>query len=174
MIKRKNIALCILFSILTCGIYYLFWFVSIANDVNKLDEDKGNRELSGGMVLLFTILTCGIYGIYWAYKTGERIDGIKNRRRIPTSNKTGITYLFLQLIPSIVSMIHSATVLTRSISFDKFWNMSFNEISPIDDTISEVITLLSTVLIIILYCLMQNEINNLIDYRKRDGYNGET
>ena len=32
MIKQRNIALCIVFSIITFGIYALYWFVCLTND----------------------------------------------------------------------------------------------------------------------------------------------
>lgn len=71
-IVKKNIALCIVFSIITCGIYSWYWLYSLAEDVNAV----ANREdgPSGGMVLLFTIITCGIYGWYWLYKAGDALE----------------------------------------------------------------------------------------------------
>lgn len=68
MIKRRNLFLCILFSIITCGIYAIYWFVVLTNDTNKLAQSK---TASGGLAFLFTIITCGIYGLYWAYKMGQ-------------------------------------------------------------------------------------------------------
>lgn len=35
MIKQRNIALCIVFSIITFGIYALYWFVCLTNDANQ-------------------------------------------------------------------------------------------------------------------------------------------
>lgn len=104
MAKRKNIVLCILASILTCGIYGLFWLVSMVNNLNALEKDRERSETSGGMVLLFTILTCGIYGIYWAYKAGERIDRMKNERGMPTSNNLGMLYLILCILSYFVGV----------------------------------------------------------------------
>ena len=58
MIKRKNIAVCILLTIFTCGIYGLFWIYSLTESVNlALNERNGT---SGGMVVLLTIITCGV------------------------------------------------------------------------------------------------------------------
>lgn len=93
-IQSRDIALAIVFSILTCGIYTLYWFVRLTEDVNDL---TGDHSTSGGMALLFTLITCGIYGIYWAYKQGEKLDYVKQSRGIPSSN-SGILYLILEIL----------------------------------------------------------------------------
>jgi len=82
MIERRNIAVCIVLTLVTCGIYGIYWIVCLTNDVNTVSGDVNGT--SGGMVVLLTIVTCGIYGIYWAYKQGEKLDFTKNNRGIPS------------------------------------------------------------------------------------------
>ena len=94
MIERRNIAVCIVLTLVTCGIYGIYWIVCLTNDVNTVSGDVNGT--SGGMVVLLTIVTCGIYGIYWAYKQGEKRDFTKNNRGIPSSN-SGVLYLILQI-----------------------------------------------------------------------------
>ena len=94
MIERRNIAVCIVLTLVTCGIYGIYWIVCLTNDVNTVSGDVNGT--SGGMVELLTIVTCGIYGIYWAYKQGEKLDFTKNNRGIPSSN-SGVLYLILQI-----------------------------------------------------------------------------
>ena len=94
MIERINIAVCIVLTLVTCGIYGIYWIVCLTNDVNTVSGDVNGT--SGGMVVLLTIVTCGIYGIYWAYKQGEKLDFTKNNRGIPSSN-SGVLYLILQI-----------------------------------------------------------------------------
>lgn len=74
-ISSRNIALCIILSIVTCGIYGLYWLYKLNDEVNTLAEEP--NATSGGLVILFTVITCGIYGWYWNYKMGERVDRIK-------------------------------------------------------------------------------------------------
>lgn len=93
MIEKRNIAVCIILSIVTCGIYGIYWFIKLNDDTNTASRTYGT---SGGMAFLFTLITCGIYGIYWAYKQGEKIDAAKNSRGIPSSN-SGILYLILSI-----------------------------------------------------------------------------
>lgn len=93
MIQKRNIAVCIILFIVTCGIYGIYWFICLNNDTNTASNTFGT---SGGVAFLLTLVTCGIYGIYWAYKQGEKIDVAKRNRGISSSN-SGILYLILSL-----------------------------------------------------------------------------
>lgn len=73
-VKERNIVLAIIFSILTCGIYSIYWMVKLNDELLELSNEKGN---SGVAVILLTLITCGIYGIYWHYKMGGCVNKIK-------------------------------------------------------------------------------------------------
>lgn len=92
-VASRSVALCIILSIVTCGIYGIYWMICLANDLNAASGRHG--DTSGGIVFLLSIVTCGIYGYYWAYKAGEKVDIIKTGRGISSSG-TGILYLLLQ------------------------------------------------------------------------------
>jgi len=94
MIKKRNIALCIFLTLITCGIYGLYWLVCLADDTNTAAEEQNGT--SGGMVLLFTIITCGIYSFYFMYKQGDKIDTARQNRNLPGKN-SGILYLVLAI-----------------------------------------------------------------------------
>lgn len=91
--KHRNIGLCIFFSIITCGIYGLYWMVSLTDESN---ECTGKGGTTGGMALLFSIITCGIYQIYWAYKMGDKLDQARAERNIPTGSQA-VLYLVLSI-----------------------------------------------------------------------------
>ncbi|MBO5101695.1 MAG: DUF4234 domain-containing protein, partial [Clostridia bacterium] len=64
-IKKREIVACIIFSIITCGIYLLYWMYKMNDEINAI---TGTRDdTSGGIVILLIIVTCGLYGIYWSY-----------------------------------------------------------------------------------------------------------
>ena len=94
-INKRNIAKAIILSIITCGIYQIYWFVVLTDETKAIAGDSTGA--SGGMAFLFDLITCGIYGFYWAYKQGERLDYSKNLRGIPSGN-SNILYLILQII----------------------------------------------------------------------------
>lgn len=90
MIKRRSIAAAIILSLVTCGIYYLYWFIALTNETNYATGNE--NDTSGGMAFLLTIITCGIYGFFWAYKMGEKIDTAQG-----VNKSRSIIYLVLNL-----------------------------------------------------------------------------
>ena len=52
MIKERSIVLYIILSIITCGIFGLYWFVCITEDTNAAADVAGT---SGGLALLFAV-----------------------------------------------------------------------------------------------------------------------
>lgn len=75
---NRNIVLCVVFSIITCGIYGLYWMIKMNDEINELAGEPG--ATSGVMVLVLTLVTCGIYGYYWYYKMGVRSEVIKGQQ----------------------------------------------------------------------------------------------
>lgn len=99
MVRERNVALCVIFTIITCGIYGLYWFVCITDDINTISQDYST---SGVMSLLLSFITCNIYGFYWAYKCGEKLDNVKTAQGYPSSN-SGLLYLILYFFCGIVT-----------------------------------------------------------------------
>lgn len=98
--KQRNIALCIIFSIITCGIYELYWYVCLTDETNEVAGEQGT---SGALALVFNLITCGIYGFYWAYRCGEKLDKAKTDRGQAASNG-GLLYLILYFFIGIIAM----------------------------------------------------------------------
>ncbi|MCR5789582.1 MAG: DUF4234 domain-containing protein [Lachnospiraceae bacterium] len=74
-VAPRNIAVCIILSLITCGIYALYWMYVLNEDVSAVAGEE--PQTSGGLVILFSIITCGIYMWYWLYKEGELVSNIK-------------------------------------------------------------------------------------------------
>ncbi len=96
--KQRSIPICVILSIITCGLYGIYWFIVMTDDVNRL---SGRARPSGGTAFLLTLVTCGIYGIYWAYQMGEAIYAAKAQRGYVGSSN-GVLYLILQLVFAII------------------------------------------------------------------------
>lgn len=69
-----NIAVAILLSLVTCGIYTLFWQ---NRQINALNGFLGRKEFNFWMWFLLSIITCGIFGMYYEYKMADGINEIK-------------------------------------------------------------------------------------------------
>lgn len=93
-ITKREIVKCIIFTIITCGIYGLYWFIKLTDDTNTLAGETNGTD--GVKALIFTLITCGIYGYYWAYKQGVKIDSVKAAKGQPTGN-LAVIYLILQV-----------------------------------------------------------------------------
>lgn len=94
MIQKRSIGLCILFSIITLGIYGIYWFVKLHNEAKIAANDPEGP--SAGVAFLLTLVTCGIYGYYWSYKQGEKLDKACVDRGMPTSSRS-VVYLVLTI-----------------------------------------------------------------------------
>ena len=90
MIKKRSIAVNIILSLVTCGIYGFYWLYTLNEDTNKLLHATKD-EMSGGMVVLLSIVTCGIFMYYWVYKQGEKLD------KIDGDIDSGIFYIILTI-----------------------------------------------------------------------------
>ena len=75
MSQNRSIAKCIVLSIITCGIYGMYWFVVATDDVGRVTNRPGT---SGGVSLVLSIVTCGIYGLYWAWTMGDKLDAARD------------------------------------------------------------------------------------------------
>lgn len=93
MIKERNIVTAILLSIITCGIYGIYWFITLTDDASRAAE---NTEFTGVKALIFTLITCGIYGIYWNYKIGKVMYEANQKRGINASDNSTL-YLILSI-----------------------------------------------------------------------------
>lgn len=93
MIKERNIVVCILLSIVTCGIYGIYWFITLTDDASRANDDP---NFTGVKAFLFTIITCGIYSIYWNYKIGKEMYEANQKKGIQTSDNS-VLYLILGL-----------------------------------------------------------------------------
>lgn len=94
MIKERNIVTCILLSIITCGIYGIYWFITLTDDASRANDDP---NFTGVKAFLLTLITCGIYGIYWNYKIGKEVFEANQKRGITSSDNSAL-YLILSIL----------------------------------------------------------------------------
>lgn len=91
---QRNIAVSIILTICTCGIYGIVWFIMLNDEVRNASKDYGMP--TGGVAFLLTLITCGIYGFYWAYKMGKNIAVARQEAGLPATDNS-VLYLVLQL-----------------------------------------------------------------------------
>lgn len=95
---ERNIILVIIFSLITCGIYSLYWFYVTAEALNE--EEQSTPDLMNFIIaVLLGCITCGIFTIYWYYTFYKKLDATTN------SNNLIINFILTLFGLSAVSML---------------------------------------------------------------------
>lgn len=92
----RSILMYVLLTLVTCGIYSLFFFHSLIQDVNEACAGDGDTTPGLLKMIVLSLLTCGIYQLYWYYKLGNRLQMNAPRYRMVFSeNGTSVLLWFL-------------------------------------------------------------------------------
>lgn len=106
----RNPALVLIFSFLTCGIYFLYWLYVTADDLRNYLNDA---SINPGIDLLISII-CAPYLIYWMYKYGNLLTNAQMQAGINPPEDNAILYLILSIFGlSIVSALIMQNGLNR-------------------------------------------------------------
>lgn len=101
MKTNRGLVKFILLSLITCGIYALFFWSAYARDMNIVCAGDGKH--TGGIIkrILLSMITFGIYELVWMYGVGERISVNCHKRGIHC-NVTGGSVLLWYLLGSLI------------------------------------------------------------------------
>lgn len=81
---RIEIAAGIIFTVITCGLYNIYWNYRQMKAMNHL---LGREEYQFLMWLILSIVTCGLYHIYYEYKMGsDLLNWLKEHGRSASPN----------------------------------------------------------------------------------------
>lgn len=98
-LNKRSIIVCILLSIITLGIYGIYWTYLLVKNTRLLQND--DRSCVGEMLCLLFV---PFYYLYWWYTRGEVVKKSLNEYGY-TSTGSGIAYLILGIFGlNIVSM----------------------------------------------------------------------
>ena len=89
-----DIAAGIIFSVITCGIYNVYWNYRQMKAMNAL---LGREEFSFGRWALLTFLSCGIYHIYYEYRMGNELQIWLTQNNRPVNPQLAIIGLLLSV-----------------------------------------------------------------------------
>ena len=70
----RSLLMYILLNIVTCGIYGYYFVYKLAEDMNVMCKEDG--EKTGGLItyIVLSFITCSIYQVYWLYKIANRLN----------------------------------------------------------------------------------------------------
>jgi hypothetical protein len=66
-----DVAAGIIFSVISCGIYNVYWNYRQMKAMNAL---LGREEFDFGKWAILTLLSCGIYHVYYEYRMGNELQ----------------------------------------------------------------------------------------------------
>ena len=89
-IEKRSLPLAIIFSLITCGIYLIYWEYRILDSLYKVNR----LPSSAGVDVLLSIVTCGIYGLYMLYRAGKMESSAMSMYGFPEKDE-GALYVIL-------------------------------------------------------------------------------
>ena len=107
--KKRNIVVSILLTVLTCGFYWLYWLAKLTNDIHALSGKK--TTAGGGKAALYSVLTCSLYFYYWLYKAGEELVEARRAGQMKLDPVSNLTYAVVTIVMTALlagySVIHN-------------------------------------------------------------------
>jgi hypothetical protein len=94
VVSQRNVGLAIIFTLITCGLYGIYWFIVMTNEVGEL---SGDSSFTGGKHFLLTLITCGIWSFIWAYQVGKQVGEAQRQRGLMASDNS-VLYLVLTFL----------------------------------------------------------------------------
>lgn len=94
---NRNVLRLIVLSLLTCGLYGIWFMFRWIRDINVICQDDGKHTTGLFLTLLLSLCTLGIYGLCWWYMMGNRLLQYSLSQGIPCGI-TGKKLLLLQIL----------------------------------------------------------------------------
>ncbi len=67
-LRERNIAMVIILSLVTCGIYNIYLYFALATEIKNEGIKYGENLTSPIVAVLLSIVTCGIYALFYIHK----------------------------------------------------------------------------------------------------------
>lgn len=90
--QEKNVAVCIILSIVTCGIYMWFWMYDMIKKCKMLCGE--GDDMVGEYLLLMLV---PYYNCYWVYNRGKKISEAAARFGVQASDNS-VVYLIMNIM----------------------------------------------------------------------------
>lgn len=100
-----NIGTYVIFTILTCGFFNIYWNYRQIETCNAFLE---REEFNFMMFIILSIVTCGLYVLYYQYQMGSAIVEIQRKEGVSINKDLPVISLVLTLcgLTFIVDIIH--------------------------------------------------------------------
>jgi hypothetical protein len=92
---RIDVAVGIVLSVATCGLYNVYWNYRQMRAMNAL---LGRHEYDFVHWLLLSVITCGLYHVYYEYKMGSDLQTWLDQNGVKVSPNLGVVGLALSIV----------------------------------------------------------------------------
>ncbi|OLE52597.1 MAG: hypothetical protein AUG51_17395 [Acidobacteria bacterium 13_1_20CM_3_53_8] len=100
----------IVFSIITCGIYAIWWWYTIMTEIKN---SLGREDINPGLDLVLALVTCGLYLIYLHYKYPQLMLEMQDRAGLPRNDISVISLVLAVVGLGVVSLFMMQTELNK-------------------------------------------------------------
>lgn len=122
----RNIPMLVLLSIVTCSVYYFYWFYKTTDEIKNFME---REDINPTLELILAIVTCGIYTFYWYYKYGKIVYlEMTKKAGMESSEDSTILLVILNLFMYVIS----AAILQDKLN--AIWNNIDDSANTVSDT----------------------------------------
>ena len=95
-IQPRQPGLVLVFSMISCGFYLIWWYYKIYEEVELLTGETPTGH-SFIMDFILNLITCSIYGIWVDYQISQKFKEMEAERGVPFPNDTGVLVVVLDL-----------------------------------------------------------------------------
>ncbi|MDD4816819.1 MAG: DUF4234 domain-containing protein [Victivallaceae bacterium] len=101
MVMHRPVAMVLIFTVITCGLYWLFWAYTTRCEIKQY---LGDQSINPGLDVLLMII-CFPYCYYWFYKYSKEIAAAEEKAGIAATDNS-LVNLFLAVFGlSLIAML---------------------------------------------------------------------
>lgn len=116
--KRRGPVMVLLLSLLTCGLYYLYWVYVTSSEIQ---EYTGERDIPPIVELLLTLFTGGLYLFYWDWKTAKQIARMQSRLGLNVTDNSLLYLIFNILGAGPIYGLGIVNLVIQQIHLNEVW-----------------------------------------------------
>lgn len=91
--ENRSVIKFLFLSIITLGIYEIFYLYRLIKDVNTICEDDDRQSPGIFAYYFFSVITFGLYSIFYWYRVADMLSLSAKRRNVPCDISAGFVCL---------------------------------------------------------------------------------
>ena len=168
-IEKRDVALSVILTFITCGLYGLYWMYKLTEEIHALSGKP--RTPDGGTVVLYTILTCSFYFYYWLYKIGGELVDLRRENGLPPDSVSNKTYMIVTVVMTVVYIIFTMLNYTFQFIVSATADAAPRHARAEDEALALGVILITLVVSLIFITLLQSALSGIVlwaVYKRKD------